>query len=74
MIAPLARAALENTLRRGQGALTGPVARGDAAAVAAHLVALAEADPELAEAYRSASLRTAQRAHAPAEVFEVLLR
>jgi len=74
VIAPLARAALENTLRRGQGALTGPVARGDAAAVAAHLAALAEADPELAAAYRSASLRTAQRAHAPAEVFEVLAR
>jgi predicted short-subunit dehydrogenase-like oxidoreductase (DUF2520 family) len=37
IIGPLARAALENTLHRGQAALTGPVARGDAAAVAAHL-------------------------------------
>lgn len=74
VIAPLARAALENTLQRGQAALTGPVARGDAAAVAGHLAALAEADPELAEAYRAASLRTAQRAHAPKEVFEVLDR
>lgn len=74
IIAPLARAALDNTLQRGQAALTGPVARGDAAAVAAHLAALAEADPELAEAYRAASLRTAQRAHAPKEVFEVLNR
>ena len=35
IIGPLARAALENTLQRGQAALTGPVARGDAAAVAA---------------------------------------
>lgn len=74
VIAPLARAALENTLQRGQAALTGPVARGDAAAVAGHLAALTEVDPALAEAYRAASLRTAQRAHAPAAVFEVLSR
>ena len=53
-------------------ALTGPVARGDAAAVADHLRALAEVNPELAQAYRANSLRTAQRAHAPAEVFTVL--
>jgi predicted short-subunit dehydrogenase-like oxidoreductase (DUF2520 family) len=72
VIAPLARAALENTLQRGQAALTGPVARGDAAAVAQHLASLTELDPELAQAYRAASLRTAQRAHAPKEVFEVL--
>ncbi len=74
VIAPLARAALENTLQRGQAALTGPVARGDAAAVARHLVALAEVDAALAEAYRTVALRTAQRAHAPEEVFEVLDR
>ncbi|MGB3484812.1 MAG: DUF2520 domain-containing protein [Mycobacterium sp.] len=74
VVAPLARAALENTLQRGQAALTGPVARGDAAAVAGHLAAVAEVDPDLAEAYRAASLRTAQRAHAPKEIFEVLTR
>ncbi|CAN5119506.1 DUF2520 domain-containing protein [soil metagenome] len=74
VIAPLARAALDNTLQRGQGALTGPVARGDAAAVAGHLAALTEVDPDLAQAYRMASLRTAQRANAPKEVFEVLDR
>ncbi len=72
VVAPLARAALENALQRGQAALTGPVARGDASAVARHLVALAEVDPDLAEAYRTVSLRTAMRAHAPREVFEVL--
>jgi len=72
IIAPLARAALENTLQRGQSALTGPVARGDAAAVAAHLAALNGVDPQLARAYRADSLRTAQRAHAPEEVFAVL--
>jgi predicted short-subunit dehydrogenase-like oxidoreductase (DUF2520 family) len=74
VVAPLARAALENTLQRGQAALTGPVARGDAVAVAGHLAALAEIDPALAQAYRAVSLRTAQRAHAPVEVFEVLDR
>lgn len=72
VVGPLARASLENALQRGQAALTGPVARGDAAAVAGHLQTLAEVNPELAQAYRGNSLRTAQRAHAPAEVFTVL--
>ncbi|MDH6243665.1 DUF2520 domain-containing protein [Mycobacterium sp. OTB74] len=72
ILAPLARASLENALQRGQSALTGPVARGDAAAVVAHLHALDEVNPKLAEAYRALSLRTAQRAHAPAEVFTAL--
>lgn len=72
IIGPLARAALENTLQRGQAGLTGPVARGDAAAVAAHLDALNDLDPLLAQAYCAQSLRTAQRAHAPEEVFTVL--
>jgi predicted short-subunit dehydrogenase-like oxidoreductase (DUF2520 family) len=72
VIGPLTRAAVENTLQRGQAALTGPVARGDADAVAAHLRALAEVDPQLAGAYRTNSQRTAQRAHAPAEVFAAL--
>ena len=72
IVGPLARAALENTLQRGQAALTGPVARGDAAAVAEHLDALARVDPDLAQAYRVNALRTAQRAHAPKAVVEVL--
>src|ERR1700691_2755239 len=72
IVGPLARAALENTLQRGQAALTGPVARGDAAAVAEHLAALGQVDPELAQAYRVNALRTAQRAHAPEAVVEVL--
>jgi predicted short-subunit dehydrogenase-like oxidoreductase (DUF2520 family) len=72
ILGPLSRAALENTLARGQAALTGPVARGDAAAVAAHLHALDDVDPQLAQAYCAGSLRTAQRAHACEEVREVL--
>ncbi|MHA7650196.1 Rossmann-like and DUF2520 domain-containing protein [Mycobacterium sp. ML4] len=72
IVGPLARAALENTLQRGQAALTGPVARGDAAAVAGHLNALEATDPQLAQTYRVNALRTAQRAHAPQDVVEVL--
>jgi predicted short-subunit dehydrogenase-like oxidoreductase (DUF2520 family) len=72
VIGPLTRAAVENTLQRGQAALTGPVARGDADAVLAHLRALAEVDPKLSGAYRTNALRTAERAHAPAKLFAVL--
>ena len=72
VIGPLTRAAVENTLQRGQAALTGPVARGDADAVAAHLHALSEIEPQIAAAYRANSQRTAERAHAPAEVFAAL--
>ncbi|MBF6473321.1 MULTISPECIES: Rossmann-like and DUF2520 domain-containing protein [Nocardia] len=72
LLAPLASAALDNALRRGQSALTGPVARGDADAVAAHLNALSTVDPGLAEAYRALSLRTAQRAGAAPAVIELL--
>ncbi|OBK79019.1 oxidoreductase [Mycobacterium sp. 1274761.0] len=72
VVGPLARASLVNALQRGQAALTGPVARGDAAAVGHHLDALAEVDSALAQAYRANSLRTAQRAHAPDDVFTVL--
>ncbi|HLS00127.1 DUF2520 domain-containing protein [Mycolicibacillus parakoreensis] len=72
VVGPLARAALENTLQRGQAALTGPVARGDADAVAAHRAAIAESDAALAEAYRAAALRTAQRAGADEAMFAVL--
>lgn len=72
VVGPLARAALDNAMQRGQAALTGPVARGDAAAVTAHLEALRALDPQLAQAYRADSLRTAQRAHAPAGVLAAL--
>ncbi|GJF09414.1 oxidoreductase [Mycolicibacterium cyprinidarum] len=72
IIGPLARASLENALQRGQAALTGLVARGDAAAVAGHLQALNEVSPDLAQAYRTSSWRTAQRAHATDAMFEAL--
>ena len=62
MLAPLLSAALDNALRRGPAALTGPVARGDVDAVAAHLAALDAMDPQVAAGYRAMSLRSAQRA------------
>ncbi|MGA8328437.1 MAG: DUF2520 domain-containing protein, partial [Mycobacterium sp.] len=61
-------------LQRGQAALTGPIARGDAGAVAGHLSALEAVDSQLAEAYRVNAMRTARRVHAPADVLEVLTR
>jgi len=72
ILAPLLTAALDNALRFGDRALTGPVARGDSAAVAAHLRAMAETDPEAAESYRSLALRTAQRVHAAPGLLETL--
>jgi len=72
ILGPLARAALENTLQRGQAALTGPIARGDAGTVAGHLRALRAVDPALAQAYRVNAIRTAEKVHAPDDVFEVL--
>ncbi|MBB5913345.1 putative short-subunit dehydrogenase-like oxidoreductase (DUF2520 family) [Nocardia transvalensis] len=72
ILAPLASAALDNALRRGQSALTGPVARGDTAAVAAHLDALGKLDPRLAAGYRALSLRTAELAGADSGLTDLL--
>ncbi|GAB2652960.1 Rossmann-like and DUF2520 domain-containing protein [Nocardia goodfellowii] len=72
LLAPLASAALDNALRRGQSALTGPVARGDAEAVAAHLRALEAVDSRLATGYRAMSLRTAERAQTNPALIELL--
>ena len=44
---PLLEAALENALQRGARALTGPVVRGDAGTVAAHLEELADLDSSI---------------------------
>ena len=74
LLAPLLSAALDNALRRGPSALTGPVARGDVGAVAAHLKVLDEVDPQLAAGYRAMSLRSAQRAGSRRELIELLER
>jgi predicted short-subunit dehydrogenase-like oxidoreductase (DUF2520 family) len=62
MLAPLLRAALENTLRLGDHALTGPVVRGDAGTVDRHLRVLGERAPDALAAYRTLARRTADRA------------
>lgn len=82
LVAPLLSAALDNALRHGDRALTGPVARGDVQTVRTHLRVLAEDDPELAATYRVLAVRTARRAAAAgllsepaaAEVLSVLER
>ncbi len=62
MLGPLLSAALDNALRHGDRALTGPVARGDAGTVRAHLQVLAEHAPDMLPAYRVLATRTAARA------------
>jgi predicted short-subunit dehydrogenase-like oxidoreductase (DUF2520 family) len=59
---PLLHAALDNVLRLGDAALTGPVSRRDVGTVEAHLDALAEQAPESLEAYQALARRTAWRA------------
>ena len=48
LLAPLLSASLDNALRFGDAGLTGPVARGDAATVAAHVAALEASTPAAA--------------------------
>ncbi|MFE9192180.1 Rossmann-like and DUF2520 domain-containing protein [Micromonospora sp. NPDC007208] len=62
VLAPLLRAALENALRLGDDALTGPVSRGDAGTVERHLARLAATAPESVPAYLALARRTADRA------------
>ena len=62
LVRPLLTAALDNTLREGDAALTGPVARGDAATVRAHLAELTEGDSGTREAYLVLARVTLDRA------------
>ena len=62
VLAPLLGAALDNTLRLGDAALTGPVSRGDAGTVAKHLAVLEAAAPESVPPYLALARRTADRA------------
>ena len=61
-LGPLLSAALDNALRSGDAALTGPVVRGDADTVTAHLQALAAAAPVALPAYVALARLTADRA------------
>ena len=59
---PLLGASLDNAVRNGDQALTGPVVRGDASTVAIHLSLLTEISPAVGDAYRSLARLTAERA------------
>jgi predicted short-subunit dehydrogenase-like oxidoreductase (DUF2520 family) len=59
---PLLHAALDNTLRLGDAALTGPVSRGDAGTVRRHVEVLSATAPDAAPAYLALAQRTAARA------------
>lgn len=61
VLTPLVHASLDNALRMGYPALTGPVVRGDAQTVAAHVQALSY-DPQLQAAYVALARLTADRA------------
>lgn len=70
---PLLEAALDESLRHGAKALTGPVVRGDAGTVQAHLDALADLDAtgapgeqgDVSDTYRSLALAALSRARLP---------
>ncbi|OWR01189.1 Rossmann-like and DUF2520 domain-containing protein [Sphingopyxis witflariensis] len=69
LVAPLVRAALENSLEHGFGALSGPLLRGDGETIGNHLDALKRDCPELLPAYRAmarATLDQLERSGAPA--------
>ena len=63
MLVPLARTVLENIAEQGAGpSLTGPVERGDAVTVAAHVRGLAQRTPALVPVYRAMSNRLVEMA------------
>jgi predicted short-subunit dehydrogenase-like oxidoreductase (DUF2520 family) len=80
VLAPLLGAALDGSLRAGDAVLTGPVSRGDAGTVRAHLDVLAAVAPEVLPAYVAMARLTADRAlasgrldpHAAGALLEVL--
>jgi len=62
VLGPLTRAALDNALRLGDAALTGPVARGDVSTVGTHLRELGRISPEIRTTYVALARATAVRA------------
>jgi predicted short-subunit dehydrogenase-like oxidoreductase (DUF2520 family) len=62
VLGPLVSAALDNALRAGDAALTGPVARGDAGTVAEHLRQLQNLSPDIRPTYVALARATAERA------------
>ena len=70
--APLLTASLDNALRLGDDALTGPISRGDAATVEAHIHALH--GTKYLQPYLAMALRTMQRAYASGRLTPAAVR
>ena len=62
LLGPILRASLENTLKYGDAALTGPVRRGDVGTIRAHLESLRNDAPSLVKPYTCFGEYTANRA------------
>lgn len=62
LLEPLLAASLDNALRLGDAGLTGPVARGDAGTLAAHLRELGTQTPDVRPTYLALARATAERA------------
>ena len=62
VLRPLLSAALDNALAHGDAALTGPIVRGDAETVAAHLAELDRTNPEAVASYVALAGDTLDRA------------
>ncbi|WP_097093793.1 Rossmann-like and DUF2520 domain-containing protein [Novosphingobium sp. Chol11] len=58
LLAPLVRAALENSLGKGMAGLSGPLLRGDKATIAGHISALRKDCPPLLPPYQAMGLAT----------------
>lgn len=68
LLVPLVRATVENWAGSGRGALTGPIARGDEATVAAQRAAVAERTPGLLDLFDALSDATRALTSRPVEV------
>lgn len=62
IVTPLLSASLDNALRNGDSALTGPIARGDVTTVKAHIAELTKISPATLGAYKAMGRLTAERA------------
>lgn len=70
VLRPLLEAALDNTLQFDLAALTGPVVRGDAETVGAHLEALQEHDPTTRDSYLALARATTRAAQSDGRLTE----
>lgn len=70
LIAPLACAALENSIANGFDALSGPVLRGDTQTIRRHLAALESACPELLPTYRAMARATVEELERRSDPFD----